>query len=46
LHLSAQTRSWLVIQGTTLLKSLPLKGLYGAVLPFEQFVQLMMQQAR
>lgn len=46
LHLSAKTRSWLVIQGTKLLKSLPLKGLYGAALPFEQFVQLMMQQAR
>jgi transposase InsO family protein len=46
LHLSAKTCSWLVIQGTTLLKSLPLKGLYGAALPFEQFVQLMSQQAR
>jgi hypothetical protein len=46
LHLSAKTRSWLVIQGTTLLKSLPLKGLYAAALPFEQFVQLMVQQAR
>jgi hypothetical protein len=46
LHLSAKTHAWLVIQGTTLLKSLPLKGLYGAALPFEQFVQLMMQQAR
>src|SRR5260221_820264 len=46
LHLSAKTRSWLVISGTKLLKSLPLKGLSGAALPFEQFVQLMMQQAR
>jgi transposase InsO family protein len=46
LHLSAKTRSWLVIQGTTLRKSLPLKGVYGAALPFEQFVQLMVQQAR
>jgi transposase InsO family protein len=46
LHLSAQARTWLVIRGTTLLKSLPLKGLYQAALPFEQFVQLMMQQAR
>ena len=46
LHLSAKMHSWLVIQGTTLLKSLPLKGLYGAALPFEQFVQLMMGQAR
>lgn len=46
LHLSAKTRSWLVIQGTTLLKTIPLKGLYEAALPFEQFVQLMMQQAR
>jgi hypothetical protein len=46
LYLSAKTRSWLVIQGTTLLKSLPLKGLYGAALPFEQCVQLMRQQAR
>lgn len=46
LHLSASTRSWLVIQGTQLLKSIPLKGLCEAALPFEQFVQLMMQQAR
>lgn len=46
LHLSAKTRSWLVIQGTKLLKTIPLKGLYGAALSFEQFVQFMMQQAR
>lgn len=46
LHLSAKAGAWLVIQGTTLFKSLPLKGLYGAALPFEQFVQFMMQQAR
>src|SRR6266581_2130750 len=36
LHLSAKTRSWLVIQGMTLLKTIPLKGLYEAALPFEQ----------
>src|SRR2546427_5310811 len=46
LHLSVKTRSWLVIQGTQLLKSVPLKGLYEAALPFEKFVELMMQQAR
>src|SRR6266852_5988052 len=46
LHLSAKARAWLVIQGTQLLKSLPLKGLYGAALPFEKCVLLMMQQAR
>jgi hypothetical protein len=46
LHLSAKAGAWLVLQGTTLLKSLPLKGLYGAALPFEKFVQFMMQQAR
>jgi len=46
LHLSAKAGVWLVIQGTQLLKALPLKGLYGAALPFEQFVQFMMQQAR
>ena len=46
LHLSAKTRAWHVIQGTKLLKTLPLKGLYGAALSFEQFVALMMQQAR
>ncbi len=45
LHLSANAYAWLVIQGTQVLKALPLKGLYGAALPFEQFVQLMMQQA-
>jgi hypothetical protein len=46
LHLSAKARAWLVIQGTQLLKSLPLKGLYGAALSCEHFVQLMSQQAR
>src|SRR5258707_7144699 len=46
LHLSAKTRSLLVISCTQLLKSRPLKGLSAAALPFEQFVQLMMQQAR
>jgi transposase InsO family protein len=46
LHLSAKTRSWLVIAGSQLLKTIPLKGLYEAALPFEPFVQLMMQQAR
>jgi hypothetical protein len=46
LHLSAKAGAWLVIQGTQLLKSIPLKGLYGAALPFEKCVPLMMQQAR
>ena len=46
LHLSAKAGVWRVIQGTQVLKSLPLKGLYGKALPFEKFVQLMMQQAR
>lgn len=46
LQLSATTRSWLLVVGSQLLKTLPLKSLYGAALPFEQFVQLMMQQTR
>ncbi len=46
LHLSANARAWLVVQGTQVLKTLPLKGLYGAVLPFERFVEFMMGQAR
>ena len=46
LHLSAKTRTWLVFQGTKQLKALPVKGLYGAALPFEPFVQFMMQQAQ
>jgi hypothetical protein len=46
LHLAAKTHSWLVSVGSQVLKTLPLKGLYGAVLPFEQFVALMRQQAR
>jgi hypothetical protein len=28
------------------LKTLPLKGLYGAALPFERFVEFMLGQAR
>ena len=46
LHLSAKTRSWLVVAGSQILKTIPLKGLSQAALPFEQFVALMMQQAR
>jgi len=46
LQLSAKKQAWLVIQGTQLLKSLPLKGLYAAALSFEAFVQFMMGQAR
>jgi hypothetical protein len=46
LHVSAKEQAWIVIQGTQRLKTLPLKGLYGAALPFDAFVQLMMQQAR
>ena len=46
LHLSAKEQAWIVIRGTERLKSLPLKGLYGAALPFEACVQLMMQQAQ
>lgn len=45
LHLSANARAWIVIQGTQVLKTLPLKGLYGAALPFERFVEFMMGQA-
>ena len=46
LHLWATARSWIVIQGTQVLKTLPLKGLYGAALPFERFVEFMLGQAR
>ncbi len=46
LHLNAPERCWIVICGTQRLKTLPLKGLYGAALSFDAFVQLMMQQAR
>ena len=46
LQLSATKQAWLVIQGTQVLQSLPLKGLYAAALSFEAFVQFMMGQAR
>ena len=45
-HLSAKEQAWIVIQGTQRLKTLPLNGLYGVAVPFDAFVQLMMQQAR
>jgi Integrase core domain len=45
-HLSAKAGAWLVLQGPTLLNSLPLKGLYAAALPLEQVVPFLMQQAR
>ncbi|HEY6406623.1 MAG TPA: hypothetical protein VIY29_04045 [Ktedonobacteraceae bacterium] len=46
LHVSATDRCWIVIQGSQRLKTLPLKGLFGAALPFETYVHLMEQQAR
>jgi hypothetical protein len=46
LHLSAAKAALLVVQGHQVLKTLPLKGLWGKVLRFEAFVQLMMGQAR
>ena len=46
LHLSAAKRAWLVVHEYQVIKTLPLKGLYGQALRFEAFVQLMMGQAR
>ncbi len=46
LHLSAAKRALLVVQGLQLIKTLPLKGLWGKILRFEDFVRLMMGQAR
>lgn len=46
LHLSAEARCWIVIHANQQVKTLPIKGLYGAALPFDAFVQFMMQQAR
>ncbi len=45
LHLWAKARAWIVIQGTQVLNPLPLKGLYGAALPCERFVEFMMGHA-
>lgn len=45
LQLQAATRSLRVWHEGTLLKTLPLRGLIGQSLPFERFVQTMMQQA-
>ena len=46
LHLHAKERCWIVIHAHQPVKTLPIKGLYGAALSFDAFVQLMMQQAR
>lgn len=46
LHLSAARRAWLVVHRQQVIKTLPLKGLWGKALRFEEFVQLMMGQAR
>jgi transposase InsO family protein len=46
LHLSAAKRAWLVVHGHQVIKTLPLKGLWGKAVRFEVFVQLMMGQAR
>ncbi len=46
LQLDATQRCLHVLHQEQLLKSVPLKGLRGQVLPFEQFLTLMLQQAR
>ncbi len=46
LHLSAAKRALLVVDGHQLIKMVPLKGLWGKALRFEEFVRLMMDQAR
>ena len=46
LHLSAAKGALLVVHGHQVIKTLPLKGLWGKALRFEEFVQLMMGQAR
>ena len=46
LHLSAAKRALLVVDGHQVIKTLPLKGLWGKALRFEAFVRLMMGQAR
>ena len=46
LHLSAPKRAWLVVQEHQVLKTLPLKGLMGQAMRFEEFVRLMRGQAR
>ncbi len=46
LHLDATHRCLHVLHQERLLKSLPLKGLLGQLLTFEQFLTLMLQQAR
>lgn len=45
LHLDATQRCLHVLHQERLLKSLPLKGLVGHLLTFEQFLALMLQQA-
>jgi hypothetical protein len=46
LHLSAAKRALLVVHGNQVIKTLPLKGLSGQAVRFEEFVRLMMDQAR
>ena len=51
-HIRTQHSAWdpkaalLVVHGHQLIKTLPLKGLWGKALRFEAFVQLMMGQTR
>ncbi len=46
LHLSAAKRALVVIHEHQVIKTVPLKGLVGQALRFEEFVQLMIGQAR
>jgi hypothetical protein len=46
LQVEAASRSLLIWQESTLLKTMPLKGLTGGIFSFERFVAYMVQQAR
>ncbi len=46
LHLSAGKRAWLVVSGSQVIKTLPLKNVGRGAMRFEAFVQFMVDQAR
>jgi hypothetical protein len=46
MQVDAPSREFAVLQGGQEVKRLPIKGLAGGVLPFDQFVAVMAEQAR
>jgi hypothetical protein len=46
LHLNATARCFDAFRGAQFIKSVPIKGLYGKLMPLEDYIDLMRERAR